>query len=167
MKIYYDGIENDQIDVSTAFSFEEDGELINIENFTGALFKTDGIYFLRGKMTFELHCACDRCTEPAVIKLKHDIEVGIETAGESAVADTEYEMTDDDGDIYTAGPEYIDLDDILRQEAILQLPVKRLCSGKCKVEEIEKHSDCDNEVRKQPNTPLNGLSSLKQRLKEK
>ncbi len=165
MKIYYDGIENDQLDVSRAFSFEEDGELIQIESFAGVLFKIDGMYFLRGEMKFELHCSCDRCAEPAVIRLKHSVEVGVEPGGKSAAgAEPEYEMTDDDGDIYTTDPEYIDLDEILRQEAILQLPAKRLCRSDCKGENIEEHGSCDDEAKE---TPLKELSSLKQKLKEK
>ena len=160
MKIYYDSIEGDKLDVTMAFNFEENGELIDIENFIGTLFKTDKIYFLRGEMMFELNCACDRCAEPAVIKLKHTVEVGIEPGGSIKCADIEYEMTDDDGDTYTTAPDHLDLAEILRQEAILQLPLKRLCRQDCKGENVKKYYE-------EPDSESNGLYSLKQKLKER
>ena len=160
MKIYYEQIEGEQLDLSASFAFKEgDGQVI-VNNFTGTLFKGDKIYFLRGNMGFELHCACDRCAEQALIKLVHDVEVGIEPACKQAAYDTEYEITDEDGDIYVTAPDFIDLHDILRQEAILQLPLKRLCSDDCKDGVIESYSV-------EPNSSLEGLSSLKQILKEK
>jgi uncharacterized metal-binding protein YceD (DUF177 family) len=64
----------------------------------------------------------------------------------------EYEMTDDDGDVYVTSPEFIDLDDILRQEAILQLPLKRLCGQDCKCPEG------DNDETE--NTPFGDLKKL-------
>jgi uncharacterized protein len=162
VEIYYDGIEGDRFDITTAFSFEENGELINIKNFTGALFKTDKIYFLQGEMEFELNCACDRCAEPAVINVKHTFEVGIEPEADVKLTGAEYEMTDGDGDIYTTPPDYIDLSEILRQEAVLQLPLKRLCRQDCEGEETEEYAGYAGEANEKPNLALKSLSSLKQ-----
>jgi len=156
LKIYYDSIEGDKLDVNAAFSFEEDDELIDIESFSGTLFKTGKIYLLRGVMEFKLNCACDRCAEPAVIKLRHTVEVGIEPGGNANAVDIEYEMTDDDGDTYTTAPDYLDTTEILRQEAVLQLPLKRLCRQDCQGENIKKYYE-------EPDNALKGLSSLKQK----
>ena len=159
MKIFYDQIEEEQLEIETALTFNEGNERIMINNFTGALCKGGKLYFLRGEMEVELHCVCDRCAEPAVIKLNQTVEVGVEPACKAVTHNAEYEITDEDGDIYTTAPDYMDLDDILRQEALLQLPLKRLCNKECKGIILEQYG-----IR--PDNSLKGLSSLKQKLEE-
>jgi uncharacterized protein len=88
------------------------------------------------------------------MSIQQSVAVNIEPATTDVAADNdEYEMTDDDGDVYITALEFIDLNDILRQEAILQLPLKRLCSENCK--------GIDTTDDETENMPLKGLAALK------
>ena len=153
MLIYYKDIEEDILPLETDFTVEEDEDKISL-SFKGELIVGTGTYALRGSLDVLLVCPCDRCGEEARIVSSQDIIVGVlpQKNHENAV---EYEMTDAEGEEYNTNPEYMDLHDILRQEALLLLPVKRLCQRACTIETYE---DADETT---------GLAALKKLLKEK
>lgn len=165
MKIYYDKIEEDFLPITTSFTFEDDDEKIDIKNFSGELVKAEGFYLLHGTISFSLQTICDRCAGSAVINGDGVVSVCIQPEGTAEGANApEYEMQDADGDIYMTDPEYVDLHEILRQEAILMLPAKRLCSEDCANHDVEE--DLEEEVEIDRNMPFKGLSNLKKKLEE-
>ncbi|MDR2883522.1 MAG: DUF177 domain-containing protein [Deferribacteraceae bacterium] len=156
MKIFYKEIDEDVTPVDTAFSFEDGGETVDVKGFNGDLMKAgEDSYYLRGDISVTLHCKCDRCMKPTDIDLQQKIEVSVQPEIDSSDFADEYEMTDDDGEIYLTDPEFIDLDDILRQEVILQLPLKRLCSNDCAG--VEHKEEKETPTR----SPLAALEALK------
>lgn len=154
MKIYYSKIEDTIIPVNTEFSVEEDGERISVKHFQGELIKADDVYVLNGAMDAELHCFCDSCGGAAVVSEHVKVLVTV-NPGDKPLAGAEHEISDEEGDEYYTGSEYMDLDDILRQEAMLAFPSKRLCGKNCA------GSSYEEEESEQP------FSALKKLLKEK
>jgi uncharacterized metal-binding protein YceD (DUF177 family) len=157
VNIFYKDIEDDIISLETSFSFADNDETIDVKAFQGELIKiSDGtaenFYFLRGNMSVALTCPCDRCGGDMVANIEIPVAVNVIGGGElpTPPTDNEYEMTDEDGDIYTTPLEFIDLDDILRQEVLLQMPLKRICKQEC--ETIESNETDDK--------PLKGLAQL-------
>jgi uncharacterized protein len=155
MKIFYRDIDEDVNPLETSFSFTDEGESVDVTDFSGELMKAgEDEYYLRGELNAVLHCPCDRCMQPIDVALQQEVSVSIAPEKEASVLGDEYEMTDDDGDIYLTNPEFIDIDDILRQEVFLQLPLKRLCKESC--EGLE-HKEEEVEVK----SPLAALAALK------
>jgi uncharacterized protein len=154
VRIFYKDFEEDSLPLESSFTFEEDGDNISAA-FEGELIRVSDGYLLRGGVDFTLNCVCDRCGGEAHIDMSDELMLSIRPAI-SAAAGEEYEMTDEDGEEYVTDPEFLDLDDVLRQEILLQLPVKKLCSEACNVDEYMPDEDTEAE---------SGLSALKKLLK--
>ena len=166
MLIIYNEMEGDVLHLTTAFSFEDNSDKAEVTAFEGDLFKVEeNAYYLKGKAAVIYSTICDRCGGPAEININVDISINIEPEG---LFDDrhEHEMNDEDGEIFFSGADSLDLHELLRQEIILQFPVKRLCREDCEgLNEYSTESDVEK-------TTLNSLAALeilqkKDALKEK
>ena len=85
---------------------------------------------VRGSLSGQVELACGRCLEsfsgPAAIEFDLLLAPGPPTA---SAADEELSLTDLDLDYYTG--EIVDLEGLLREQIILMLPLKPLCSETC------------------------------------
>ena len=153
MIVNYKEMEDESLHLSTSFEFTDSEDAIVVKDFEGELFKTGKGYYLKGHLTGEFRTVCDRCAEPALMNLDMDISVNIEPASAEG-AEAEYEMQDEDGEVFRSEPDSLDLHELLRQEVILQLPVKRLCSEDCKG--LTEFADSEDDT-----APLKGLEALK------
>jgi uncharacterized protein len=86
---------------------------------------------VRGNLSGYIELACSRCLEsftgPAAIEFDLLLAPGPPTA---LAADEELSLTDLDLDYYTG--ESVDLESLLREQIVLMLPLKPLCSEACK-----------------------------------
>ncbi|MDR2104952.1 MAG: DUF177 domain-containing protein [Deferribacteraceae bacterium] len=134
MKIYYeDIIEATPLSVEFAAAFPE--EQIDLKNFKGAVTKLRNagggyLFSLTGELTFEYSGVCDRCAAQTIITGSGNIQLYALPQREPApVGSAPYQLSDEEADTYITMPDYIDLHDILRQEAYLMLPAKIVCEN--------------------------------------
>jgi len=86
---------------------------------------------VRGGLTVELEGECGRCLEKAEFPLKSNFDLfyrpaeSVEDAGEKALREGEIEIG------FFAG-DGLDLQEILREQVLLALPMQRLCREGCK-----------------------------------
>lgn len=99
-----------------------------VELVTGAI----GEIRVKGRISVKMEADCDRCLEPARFPLDTDFELyyrpvveSSQVSHEVAIDETEAEMGFYEGD-------GIELNDVLREEVLLELPMQRVCSEDCK-----------------------------------
>jgi len=86
---------------------------------------------LNGKLSTSVEVACARCLEPVVQKVKRDFDLLYRPLGadagreETSVSGTEAEIS------YYQG-EGLLLEDVLREQVLLAVPLKAICSEDCK-----------------------------------
>lgn len=88
---------------------------------------------VHGTLDAELTTPCARCLEPAHLKIHSDIGVLYVPASrlKSAAADGERELTDEEADTLPFDGETVVLDDLVRDELVLEIPMIPLCSEAC------------------------------------
>lgn len=88
---------------------------------------------LVGTVKTELELACSRCLEPFVLPVDRafDLRYLPHGAAEPEADDEETEVEDDDVAVTFYRDEQIDLNELLREQFYLALPMKPLCSESC------------------------------------
>lgn len=132
MKIYYDSVKDDIIDISRTFVFIESDDRYEVEDFTGQIEKSGDFYTVFGTLKYTVHSCCDRCLEHLDISEEVYVSHIISNKGLYSGQIDDTGLTDEEADIYITPREYIDIDEFLREEILLQIPVKKLCSTDCK-----------------------------------
>ncbi|MBV4414904.1 YceD family protein [Clostridium tyrobutyricum] len=84
--------------------------------------KTDHMITLKGKVSGVLELTCSRCLK----KFAHAINININERF------TDKKIVDCDEDIFFINDGYIDITQIIENNIILALPIKRLCKENCK-----------------------------------
>lgn len=91
---------------------------------------------LVGTVKAELELACSRCLEPFPLRVDREFDLRYLPAGtgepETSDEDEEIEVEEDDVSITFYRDEQIDLNELLREQFYLALPMKPLCSRDCK-----------------------------------
>src|SRR5687768_7400537 len=91
---------------------------------------------LVGSVKTELELACSRCLEPYVLPVDREFDLRFLPAGAAAPEtdgdDEEIEVEDDDVSLTFYRDEQIDLNELLREQFYLALPMKPLCLPDCK-----------------------------------
>lgn len=90
---------------------------------------------LVGTVNTELELACSRCLEPYKMPVDREFDLRYLPAGAGApepADEDETEIEDDDVSITFYRDEQIDLNELLREQFYLALPMKPLCSADCK-----------------------------------
>jgi uncharacterized protein len=90
---------------------------------------------LVGTVKTELELACSRCLEPFVMPVDREFDLRYLPAGAAEPAadedDEEAEVEDDDVAVTFYRDEQIDLNELLREQFYLALPMKPLCREDC------------------------------------
>lgn len=87
---------------------------------------------MQGHLKVCLTLTCDRCLAAYDIDVDTELQVLFETASSDSMPLQEVECTVSDLDSIVLDEPVIDLDDVLRQQLYLALPMKSLCSEQCK-----------------------------------
>jgi uncharacterized protein len=90
---------------------------------------------VRGALTAELHAPCARCLQPARVAVTEQIgalvvPAGSQTTGQHGPADEE-DLVADQADVIPYDGETVVLDDLVRDELLLGVPMIPLCSESC------------------------------------
>ena len=98
---------------------------------TELLKHTDGELRIQGKYTVEMASQCDRCLGQARFPLAASFDLIYRPVAEIA-REEEVEIDEDEAELgfYEGGG--IKLEDILREQVLLALPMQRVCSEACK-----------------------------------
>ena len=86
---------------------------------------------LRGKLAATLEMSCARCLDPIVQDVKHDFELLYRPQGSDAGRE-EISVTDAEAEIGYYQGEGLLLEDVLREQVLLAVPLKAICREDCK-----------------------------------
>jgi uncharacterized protein len=89
---------------------------------------------VRGTLKAELHVACARCLEPARISVQETVSALVVPATElreSSGTKTDDDLAPDQADMIPYDGETVVLDDLVRDELLLGIPMIPLCSEGC------------------------------------
>lgn len=89
--------------------------------FNGVIRLVGDIFHLNGTITAELLLTCSRCLKKFPYSIEMDIKEKLSTSA-----------SNEESEIISIKNDKIDIDEILENNLIIQLPVKRLCSDNCK-----------------------------------
>lgn len=94
--------------------------------------KGEGKVELQGRLAATLQLDCDRCLSRYVLEVDTELQILFEVEADTSwrVKDLEYKIPD--LDTVVLEEPVIDLDDVIRQQLLLALPVKKLCAEQCK-----------------------------------
>jgi uncharacterized protein len=87
---------------------------------------------MKGELKASLSRICDRCLAPYDVTVDTALQVLFETVSDQSWHVKELECTFSDLDSIVLDEPVVDIDDVLRQQIYLVLPVKGLCSERCK-----------------------------------
>ena len=92
--------------------------------------KEDQRVFLDGRLDAQLDLPCARCLERSSLDLRRDIHVVLVL--ERSDQDVEVELADDELDESYLDGELIDLPELIREQVLLAMPDKVVCSEDCR-----------------------------------
>ena len=98
------------------------------------IYKDKDRFRLVGTVKTELELQCSRCLEPFVLPVDREFDLRYLPAGAAEPEldeDEETEVEDDDVAVTFYRDEVIDLNDLLREQFYLALPMKPLCKDDC------------------------------------
>ena len=99
-------------------------------NVRGHIYKAGDKYILNGRMDGGLQIKCDRCLEPFHYDVKSDFQLYL-TLPILNSDKSDVELQDDDMDVDFIRGDVLDLDEIIREQVYLSLPMKGLCRENC------------------------------------
>ena len=95
------------------------------------LLRTGATVFVRGQVNLPLQAPCSRCLAPVRRQMVAPIEVTLVPIAAQPSANTDGELTDDDVSVGTYADAEINLDLVLHDEILLELPTQILCQAGC------------------------------------
>jgi uncharacterized protein len=116
-----------------------------------------------GRLSAGLELVCGRCLEPYVLALAERVDLFcLPHASETGVTEDEEEIAERDIVVTYYGEDRVDLGEMVREQLLLTLPMKRVCKdsclGLCAVCGGNRNTDpCDCAP---PSTALSSLSAL-------
>lgn len=134
MKIFYEQIKEEGLNLESSFSFEEDQDKFDKVSFKGRIDKAGEAYALSGVMEVSFSCPCDRCLEPIGMNFCEQVLQTVSPLGfyPKQSGGGEEGLTDEEAGMFVTPADHFDLNEFLREEALLLIPAKRLCREDCK-----------------------------------
>jgi uncharacterized protein len=105
--------------------------LIGSAEVSGRLRRDGNDVALRGKLTTKLEVVCGRCLQPIELPISADFSERF-VREVSWAAEEQHELLAEDLNISVFDGEGIELDDLVREELLLAVPVNVLCREDCK-----------------------------------
>lgn len=87
---------------------------------------------LRGHIRARAEVDCDRCLKVVDVPVETDFDAAFVPATMNADVDKEAELRDEDLDVSVFDGETIDVDELVREQILLALPLHALCADDCK-----------------------------------
>ena len=140
MKVHLDKIGDDGLDVDEPLTQSWLGEMLGQKSafrvardgsLRAHLMRTDDLVHVRGRAFIDLSAECSRCLVPVTLPLRTQIEVTLVPAEKEAKVGDGGQVDDDDLGIGTYENREIDLACVVRDEVLLELPMRPLCVEKC------------------------------------
>jgi uncharacterized protein len=86
---------------------------------------------VNGKLEAELTVPCARCLEPFKLPIKTDLAVLYAPAAKLKTDEDDYEFSSEEADTLPFDGETVVLDDLVKDELLLEIPMIPLCSEAC------------------------------------
>ncbi len=87
---------------------------------------------VRGRISGRLECDCDRCLEAASFPVAGEFDVVYEPAERSRNGPPEAAIADEESEVGYYEGDGLELDDVVREQILLWLPMQRLCRPECR-----------------------------------
>jgi len=87
---------------------------------------------LRGTLDVTARLVCDRCLENYLIPIRSDMTIILQYPSQDHLRALNIDPGPGEIEILSLETPMVDIEDILRQQFLLALPVKNLCTKKCK-----------------------------------
>jgi uncharacterized protein len=113
----------------------EDGQILTLDGpleVNLKIRKTGNKYILDGRMSGGLLVKCDRCLEPYHRDLESGFHVYLQAVPSTQKGGAEVELLDEDMEVDFVSGEKLDLDEIIRDQIFLSLPMKCICGETCR-----------------------------------
>ncbi len=93
----------------------------------GEIVNTAGVLTARGEISARMRCVCDRCGREFELTRRVEVDTPIVPESECSDGEGDYES-----EAYPMEGDWLDIDDLLETEFILDMPTKFLCREDCK-----------------------------------
>lgn len=97
----------------------------------GELERAQGNWILRGKLNTVAYVSCCRCLEEARLPIGADFRYILLSAPREQEEQDQEELSQDDVDVVFCEDDLFDLDPIVYEQVMLQVPMKPLCRDEC------------------------------------
>jgi uncharacterized protein len=87
---------------------------------------------VKGRLDVVMESECDRCLELAKVPLSGEFDLFYQPEPEDAKPGDEVEIGDGESQVGFYQGEGLELEDVLREQVLLMLPMQRICSEDCK-----------------------------------
>jgi uncharacterized protein len=137
MRIELDKLEEDGGKFARVYDVSElpldDAEVRLVEpgEVSGRVRRDGNEVVLRGKLHAKLEAVCDRCLKPVELPISTEFTERFVPAV-SWAAEDQHELRQDDLNLAVFDGEAIELDELVREELLLAVPVNVLCGQECK-----------------------------------
>jgi uncharacterized protein len=111
---------------------EENAHLTEAPQIAGRLTRSGREVRLRGRITARGEVECDRCLKAFDVPVESDFDVTYIPAVDYEDAATAAELREEDLSVSIFDGEAIDIDDLVREQVLLALPPRMLCTEECK-----------------------------------
>jgi len=132
MRIYFEKIPEEGLEINFSDNFEMDESLFSINSFKGTIYAVNENFILTGNLNITIKDSCDRCLKEFTENIEEKILIEIVKENNSDTETEETELKDEDMGLYFVSEEYIDIEEIISQEAVLFRPIKRICNQDCR-----------------------------------
>ncbi|HEY0004597.1 MAG TPA: DUF177 domain-containing protein [Pyrinomonadaceae bacterium] len=109
---------------------EENARLTEPPSVQGRLKRSGHEVRLRGSISAEAEVDCDRCLKPIAVPVRTEFEVTYVPAADYRAAETA-ELQEEDLSVSVFDEETIDIDELVREQILLALPLRALCTEDC------------------------------------
>lgn len=110
---------------------DEDARIMSNIEVAGAARRSSGIAFVSGTIHGALEIVCSRCAEPVNANLDSEFAVEFVTAENYPSGSAETEVSGQDLALSTYDGDHVDLNEIVREQILLDLPARQLCRENC------------------------------------
>ncbi|HEX8473609.1 MAG TPA: DUF177 domain-containing protein [Pyrinomonadaceae bacterium] len=111
---------------------DEDAQLTGETRITGRASRKDEQVRLVGKIETGVEVHCSRCLRPVKVPVEAEFDERYIPAATESLTDELAELQPDDLGFSTYEGESVDVDDLVREQVLLALPMRPLCREDCK-----------------------------------
>lgn len=95
------------------------------------LTRSDDVVLVSGDVRLPLQAQCGRCLEPVPVAFKTDLQVTMVPKNKEPAANEDGEISEEDIGVATYEDRQIDLERVVHDEVLLELPMQVVCKSDC------------------------------------